>query len=81
MSSNVSKPSDTTHSVRSWFAKLPRRAIWITLILVIAIIAVGVFAIIKAQQAKTAATTQQAPLQPHRLLRGPRVGPGNTNGR
>jgi HlyD family secretion protein len=63
MRSIFSKISSILISIRSWFFKSSRKVRWITLAAVIVIIAIGVYAIIQAQQAKAATVSQTPALQ------------------
>jgi HlyD family secretion protein len=63
MASNSTQTSDKNNPNRSWFARLPRRVLWISLVAGIVIIAAGAYYYITTRQAKTAAAAQQPALQ------------------
>ena len=63
MQSAASVKSEMQVRNRSWFARIPRRVLWIVLAVLVVAIGAGAYFIITTQQAKAAAAAAQPPLQ------------------
>jgi RND family efflux transporter MFP subunit len=63
MTSISSTDPENKPAIRSRFAKLPKRVLWISLLVLVVIIGAAIFTFVKVQQTKAAATAQQPALQ------------------
>ena len=63
MQATASEKSATKVRNRSWFARMPRRTLWIVLAILVVAIGVGAYFIISTQRAKAAAAASQPALQ------------------